>query len=102
MKECNKYKEAMQKRFYDNIRHEVKQSQLFGNRRMKIDWIYPDCLGMQGNKLDVQNPNEVSPDKKKKFFVKLCIDLAEKLKIKWNDVLKAFFGNKQNQLLSLK
>ena len=42
------------------------------------------------------------PDKKKKFFVKLCIDLAEKLKIKWNDVLKAFFGNKQNQLLSLK
>jgi hypothetical protein len=44
--------------------------------------------------LDVFNPNEVSPDKKKKFFVKLCIDLAEKLKLKWNDVIKAFFGNK--------
>jgi hypothetical protein len=32
---------------------------------MKIDWIYPDCLGLYDNKLDVFNPNIVSADKKK-------------------------------------
>jgi hypothetical protein len=75
---------------------------LHGNQRIKIDWIYPDCLGLKGNKLDQLNSIEVPPNLRKKFFVQLCLEIGKRLNIKWNDVLQAFFGNKQNLLSPLK
>jgi len=75
---------------------------LHGNQRIKIDWIYPDCLGLKGNKLDQLNCIEVPPNLRKKFFVQLCLEIGKRLNIKWNDVLQAFFGNKQNLLSPLK
>ena len=75
---------------------------MHGNQRIKIDWIYPDCLGLKGNKLDQLNSIEVPPNLRKKFFVQLCLEIGKRLNIKWNDVLQAFFGNKQNLLSPLK
>lgn len=77
----------MQERFYDNLKHEIQQSKLYGNQRIKIDWIYPDCLGLKGNKLDQLNSVEVPPNLRKKFFVQLCLEIGKRLNIKWNEVL---------------
>ena len=60
-RKCEDYLEVMREQFFHNIRVDVEKSKIFGNSRIKIDWMHPECLGLKGNKLDVHDKNKVGP-----------------------------------------
>ena len=55
------YLQVMREQFFHNINIDIEKSQLFGNSRIKIDWLHPEVLGLKGNKLDVYDKNKVGP-----------------------------------------
>lgn len=98
----SKFKSIMIEKFFDNIECDIERCKIFGNSRIKIDWIYPEALGLKGNRLDIFNKNEVNPQAKRKYFVELCSAIAARLDRKFAEVLKTFFGHRQAQLTTLK
>lgn len=102
LKECKKYRQAMTKKFFENIKNEVDHIKQFGNARIKIDWIYPDALGLKDNKLDEYHRHDLFPAQRRAYFSELIQEIADQLDMSWGQVLKAFFGNKFNSLIPLK
>ena len=96
------YLEVMREQFFNNIMVDIEKSQLFGNCRIKIDWIHPEALGLKGNKLDVHDKNKVGPLDRQKYFVDLCTEIGKKLNLTWDIVLNAFLGNQEAKLFVLK
>ena len=89
----------MKRKFFDNLKHEVNRIQDFGNSRIKIDWIYPDALGLESNKLDEYHRHDIFPKHRRQFFCELIQKIANKIGKSWSEVLGAFFGNNSKKFL---
>ena len=75
--------------FYQNLKHEIEESFLTGNR-LNINWLCPDSLGLTTNSLDLIS-NQI-PSERRKDFVEVISNISKTLKIKWIKVLRAFIG----------
>ena len=84
----------MVEKFFENIECDIERCKVFGNSRIKIDWLYPEVLGLKGNRLDIFNKNEVNPMAKRKYFVELCSAIAARLDRRFAEVMKTFFGHR--------
>lgn len=91
----------MKVKFFENLKHEVNRIQDFGNSRIKIDWIYPDALGLESNKLDEYHRHDIFPAHRRQYFCELIQKIAERIGKTWNEVLRAFFGNKSKKFAQL-
>ena len=96
------YRKAMTQHFYTNIREEVDYTRRFGNSRIKIDFVCPDALGLKNNRLDDFSSTDIATSHRREYFVELVQQIATKLEMDFQEVLRAFFGNNFNKLLSLK
>ena len=97
-KDSDKFVKAVQARTIDNIAEEVGNSFDSGSSRIKVDWIVPAALGLQGNRLDCNDRNQVNASQKRGYFVELCNFVAKKTGHKFDQVISAFFGEKDSEV----
>jgi len=69
---------------------------------MKIDWIFPACLGLENNPLDEHHRNDILPDMKRKYFAEVLRKISENTSLPFTLVLKAFLGPKGNEYNDVK
>ena len=82
----------MQEVYFENISMGIQDSKKYDSR-IKIDWIIPDSLGLEKNQLDNRADMKITHKDRQSYFVELINEISIKTKIKWSDVLQAFFGN---------
>lgn len=91
----------MAESFFSNIKEGIAQAKLHDSR-IKTDWIIPDCLGLEKNKLDDNVDTQITFNIKRNYFVELISEIADKTGLKWNAVMHAFIGNNIEKINSLK
>jgi hypothetical protein len=100
-KESKKLRKIMGDAFMSNIKDGIAQAKLHDSR-IKTDWIIPDCLGLEKNKLDDHVDSMITFAVRRNYFVELISEISEKTGLKWNSVMHAFIGNNIEQINSLK
>ena len=100
-KDCKKLRKIMAEAFFSNIKDGIAQAKHF-NSRLKIDWITPDCLGLEKNKLDDNVDTQITYNIKRGYLVEVITEISEKTGMKWGSVMHAFFGNNIERISNLK
>ena len=96
-----RFKEIMKESFFSNIGDEVKAC-LVQKVRMKIEWIYPYCLGLIKNNIDNYTDSLITFDVRRDLFVDLINAISEKTNQRWSNVLSAFLGPNHEPIKAVK
>jgi len=78
--------------YLKNIQKQVRRFKIDG-ARIKIEWIFPHCVGQARNKFDEQVAAD-EPRKNRLLFVKFITALAEEIEMPYDEVLRAFIGDR--------
>jgi len=65
----------MKQSFFSNIRDEIEFCSK-NNQRIRIDWIYPYCLGLEHNNMDDYTRSDISPEIRRELFVELLSEIS--------------------------
>lgn len=68
----------MQLNFLKNIRSDVINFDKL-NRRIKLEWIYPYCIGIPDNRMDEVTKNKVSARHNRIMFIKLIKAISRQI-----------------------
>lgn len=82
--------QIMKYSFLRNIRNAVKCYFKF-KHRIKLEWVFPNAVGIKGNDLDDKNPSAL-PIPNRNLFNSLIQDLSNELEYPFHLVIKAFIG----------
>ena len=91
-RDYKKFCKLMQEVFYENIQVGIQESKKY-DTRIKIDWVIPDAVGLEKNRLDDKADMKITHVERQSYFVELINEISIRTRVKWSDVLQAFFGN---------
>ena len=91
----------MKKSFFSNLCRAITNTEECKSR-VKINWIYPACLGLPNNPLDEHNRNDLSYQDKRKYFCDLIIKIHEYTHLGPIQILSAFLGSKHSEYNEVK
>ena len=100
-KKAHQFKAIMRKSFFSNLAREVKFCEE-NKTRIKIDWIFPACLGLEKNPLDEHHRNDISINAKRKYFAELLAKISDNTNLPFSKVFKAFLGTKAQEFYDIK
>jgi hypothetical protein len=82
----------MRLNFLKNIRQDVLSFDKNQKQRIKIEWIYPYCIGIPDNKIDEAQKQKVSAKENRLMFIKLVKRISNTIEIPFTTTINSFVG----------